>query len=86
MEAVSLSFNDFDLVTDAFKAACMNRVVTVIQDPVLITQQAAGEPPHFRVVNGFCQRIPLLNSLFCLSSRPIGPDVFEFCLLGSSPY
>ena len=43
MEAVSLSFDDFDLIIHPFQDSGMNRVIAMIQDPITIVIQHLGE-------------------------------------------
>ena len=78
MEAISFSLDHFDLVIDPFQPPCMDRKVTVTQDPITIAQQAFSKLCHLRMVNGLCQQTPLLNGLLCPCPGPVGPDVFEF--------
>lgn len=46
METINLPFDDFDLVIDSFQLACMNRIVTVIQDTIPVT--APSKPSGHR--------------------------------------
>lgn len=78
MEAISLSFDDFDLVINAFQLPCMNRIITVIQDSILVTPQGLNKLFDSRMVNDLCQQTPLLNGLLCPCSGPVGSDIFEF--------
>jgi len=78
MEAISFSFNYFDFVIDSFQFACMNRIIAVIQDSVLVTPQGFGKLSHLLVIDGLCQKTPHLNGLLCPCPGSVGPDVFEF--------
>ena len=78
MEAISLSFNHFDFVIHSFQLSCMNRIVTVIEDPIPVTPQGFGKLFHLRMVNSLCQQTPFLYGLLCPCPGPVGPDVFEF--------
>jgi hypothetical protein len=78
MEAISLSFDDFDFIIDSFQLPCMNWIVTVIEDPIVVTPQGLGKLFHLRMVNSLCQHTPLLNGFLCPCPGSVGPDVFEF--------
>ena len=43
MEAISLSFDDFDLIIHPFQDSRMNRVIAMIQDPIAIVIKHLGE-------------------------------------------
>jgi len=78
MEAISFSFNHFNFVIHSFQLSCMNRIVTVIEDPIPVTPQGFGKLFHLRMVNSVCQQTPFLYGLLCPCPGPVGPDVFEF--------
>lgn len=43
MKAICFSFDDFDLVVNAFNFAGMDRIITVIDNPVAMTLQHVGK-------------------------------------------
>lgn len=78
MEAISLPFDDFNLVIDPFQPPCMNRIVTVIKDPILVTPQSLSKLFHRRMIHTLCQHTPFLNGLLGPCPGSVRPDVFEF--------
>ena len=80
MEAISFSLDHFDFVVDSLQLPCMDRIVTVIEDSISVTQQGLSKLFNSRMINGLCQQTPLLDGLLCPCPGPIGPDVFEFVL------
>jgi len=80
MEAISFSFDHLDFVIDSFQLPCMNRIVTMIEDPIPITPQGLGKLFNRWMVDGLCQQTPFLYGLLCPSPGPVGPEVFEFVL------
>jgi len=80
MEAISFSFDDFDLVVYSFKFSCMNRIVAVIEDPIPVTQQGLGKLSHRWMINCVCQPTPFLNGFLSPCPGSVGPDVFKFIL------
>jgi len=80
MEAISFSFDDFDLVIHSLKSSCMNRIVAVIQDPIPVTPQSLSKLTHRWMINCVCQPTPFLNGFLSPCAGPVGPDVFEFVL------
>jgi len=80
MEAISFSFDEFDLVVYSLKSSCMNRIVAVIQDPIPVTPQSLSKLSYRWMIDCVCQPTPFLNGFLSPCAGPIGPDVFEFVL------
>ena len=78
MEAISLSLDHFNLVIHSFQLPCMNRIVAVIEDSIPVALQGLSKLFNRWMVDGLCQRTPLLNGFLCPCLGPVGPDVFEF--------
>lgn len=64
MEAVGFSFNDFDFIINAFQFAGVDRVLTMIQDPILVPFQHFGKAGNRRVFQGSCKGAPVIEGLF----------------------
>ena len=80
METISLPLDDFNLVIDPFQFACMNRIITMIQDSIPVTPQGLNKLLHSRVINSLCQRTPFLNGILSPCPGSVSPDMFEFVL------
>jgi hypothetical protein len=52
MIAISFAFNDFDFVVDSFNFSGMDRMVTMVENPIPIAAKGFDELRHFRVVKG----------------------------------
>ena len=78
MKAIGFSFNDFDFVIDAFQLPGMDRIVTVVENPIPITAKGLDELGHCRMTQSAGQRTSLVNGLVGPGPGSIGPNVFEF--------
>lgn len=77
MIAISLTFNNLDLIVDPLQGPGMNGVVTVIEDSISIAAKHLSEPGDLRMTQGSGQRTPLVKGFISPRAGSIGPDVFK---------
>ena len=77
MIAISLAFNNFDLIVDSFQGPSMNWVVTVVKDSIPIAAEHLSKLGDFRMAQGSGQRTPLVNGFVGPRAGSIGPNVFK---------
>ena len=75
--AVSLAFDDLDLVVDPFQFAGVDGVITVVEDPVPMPLQHLGELVQSAMFQRAGQGAPFIQGFAGPGSRSIGPDMFE---------
>lgn len=77
MVAISLAFNDLDLIVDSLQSPRMNGVVTVVKDSIPIAAKHLNELHDLRMPQGSGQRTPLVNGFIGPRPGSIRPDVFQ---------
>jgi hypothetical protein len=80
MEAIGLSFDDFDFIVYSFQFSGMNRVVTVIQNSITVVFKGFSKLADCWVFDSPGQGTPFIQSLPGPGAGPVAPEVFEFIL------
>ena len=77
MEAISPSFDDFDLVVDAFQFAGMDRIIAVVKNPKAVLLRACRQTWSALDFWAVSQGTPLIDPFVRPRPGSVGPDMLE---------
>ena len=77
MKAISFTFNNFDLVVDAFQSAGAYRIVRMLDDTILKKTNAFDKSFHRRTIEMLSHLTPIIKGLFNLLTVTVVVNKFK---------
>ena len=80
MKTICLSFDNFDFVVDTFKNACVNGIITMVENAIFISPYSFHECINRWMLNCCGHRTPFINLTFGFLTRFTHPYQLQLIL------